>query len=96
METVEITDLYQASYYLVNGCSLQAVECIPLSGTLGCRISFAGPQLEDLGRTWYEKKAVVNLWAFRSAYNQINSLVHQAKKNHSYQARQHTQGASHD
>jgi hypothetical protein len=32
--------------------------------------------------TWFAKEAVVNLWAFRTAYNQINSHVHQAKKNY--------------
>ena len=87
METAEITDLYQASYLLLNGCNLESVECIPLAGNLGCKLCFTGPNLDTLSQAWFEKKAVVNLWAFRTAYNQVNSLVHQAKKNHNHTAR---------
>ena len=92
METLGVTDLYHASYLLVHGCELSEVECIPLAGTLACRLSFRGDEIHNLSGQWYEKSAVVNLWAFRSAYNQINSYVHQAKKNYRHSQRPNAGG----
>lgn len=80
METVAVTDLYQASYLLLSGCELTGIECIPTGGALSCRLSFQGTNLESLVQAWWDKKAQANLWSFRSAYSQINSYVHQAKK----------------
>jgi hypothetical protein len=41
---------------------------------------FSGSNLEKVQDEFAAKKAVVNLHAFRSAYGQVNSYVHQAKK----------------
>lgn len=82
METAQITDLYQASFLLLSGCELTGIECIPTGGTVSCRMSFRGQALAELTQSWWDKEAVVNLWAFRSAYSQINSYVHQAKKSY--------------
>jgi hypothetical protein len=82
METAQITDLYQASYFLLSGCELTGIECIPTGGAISCRISFRGARLEELTQEWWDKKACVNLWAFRSAYSQVNGYVHQAKKSY--------------
>ncbi len=87
METAQITDLYQASYFLLSGCELVGIECIPTGGAMSCRISFRGERLEELTQQWWDKQAVVNLWAFRSAYSQVNSYVHQAKKSYDLAAR---------
>ena len=80
METLSVTDLYQASYLLLNGCELTAVECIPMPGSIGCTMTFSGARLSELVDAWFDKSASANLWAFRSAYNQVNGYVHQAKK----------------
>ncbi len=80
--TTHVTDLYQASYLLMNGCELSGVECVPTGGSLSCRMSFRGPRLEECLDAWFEKAAVANLWAFRTAYTQVNSYVHQAKKHY--------------
>lgn len=82
METAQITDLYQASYFFLSGCELVGIECIPTGGAMSCRISFRGERLEELTQEWWDKKAVVNLWVFRSAYSQVNGYVHQAKKSY--------------
>jgi hypothetical protein len=81
METLEVSDLYQASWLLLNSCELSKVQCIPTGGSVSCLLQFSGTNLIELMDTWFTKQAVVNLWAFRTAYNQINSYVHQAKKN---------------
>jgi len=82
MKTLDVTDLYQASYLLLSGCELTGVECIPTGTSISCRISFRGERVEELTQSWWDKQAEVNLWDFRSSYNQINSYVHQAKKSY--------------
>ena len=90
METAQITDLYQASYFLLSGCELVGIECIPTGGAVSCVLSFRGAEVEELTRSWWERRATVNLWAFRSAYSQVNGYVHQAKK--SYDLTQRREG----
>jgi hypothetical protein len=75
METVEIADLYQASYLLMNGCRLEGIRCVLDAGSVTCKMSFSGSNLQPLVMSWFEKKAVVNLWAFRGAYGQICDQV---------------------
>jgi hypothetical protein len=87
MERVGVTDLYQACWLLLKGCELTGIECIPTGGALSCRLSFAGSNLEELQEEYFQKRSCVNLWAFRSAYNQVNSYVHQAKKNYEHAKR---------
>jgi hypothetical protein len=94
MDEHYVTDLYQASYFLMNGCELIGVECIPTGGVLCCRIGFRGEGLGKLSAQWFEKRAVANLWVFRNAYNQINSYVHQAKRNYKDAPRRRAEGGS--
>jgi hypothetical protein len=79
METAELTDLYQASYYLMNGCDILGVEVIPAGMGTSCRITVQG-NLSKLSQGWFDHSAVVNLWAFRNAYTEIYSHVQQAKR----------------
>jgi len=81
-DQVEVMDLYLASYYLVRGCELVAVKCIPTEKSVSCSIVVRGMSelIGSIQGEYFEKRAAVNLWAFRSAYNQVNSSVHQAKK----------------
>lgn len=94
METVEVTDLYQASWLLLSGCQLSGIQCIPMSGTLSCLMNFVGPRIYELQEQYFDKKASVNLWAFRTAYNQVNSYIHQAKKSYEQAKRRETAGAT--
>ena len=77
---VDITDLYLASYLLLNGCRLIEVQCIPTGGTVSCRLLFSGTKLIELEDDFFGQRAMVNLIAFRSANNQVNGYIHQAKK----------------
>ena len=80
MQTADVTDLYEAAYLILSGCTLEEVACIPVSETLACRMTFSGHALARAQDEFYAKKAVVNLHAFRGAYGQVNTYVHQAKK----------------
>jgi hypothetical protein len=94
MESVEVTDLYQASWLIISGCQLSGIQCIPMSGNLCCLMIFTGPRVYELQEEYFEKKASVNLWAFRSAYNQVNSCIHQAKKNFDRARRRESSGVA--
>ena len=80
MQSIEVTDLYEAAYLILSGCTIEEVSCIPVSESLSCRMIFSGISLEKAQDEFVAKKAVVNLHAFRSAYGQVNGYVHQAKK----------------
>lgn len=80
MGTADVTDLYEAAYLILSGCSLEEVTCIPVSESLSCRLIFSGPGVEAARRIYDTRQAVVNLEDFRRAYGQVNSYVHQAKK----------------
>lgn len=76
----DVVDLYLASYLLLNGCKLIEVQCIPTGGAVSCRLFFSGPRIPELEDEFFKQSAMVNLLAFRSAYNQVNGYIHQAKK----------------
>ena len=40
MSLKHVTDLYEAAYLVTEGYRIEEVECIPISRTLACRISF--------------------------------------------------------
>jgi hypothetical protein len=94
MESVEIADLYQASYLLMSGCRLEGIKCSQDGGPLTCKMSFSGNNLQPLVMNWFEKKAVVNLWAFRGAYSQVCNHVHQAKRDYAAERRASAQEAA--
>ncbi len=88
MTRKEVTDLYEAAWLAANGCRIEEVECVPLSGTLACRFTFSGNTLSELEETFFQKAAVVNVHVFRSAYGQVNSFVHEAKKSYDRRLRE--------
>lgn len=83
----QVTDLYEAAYLVLSGCSLERVSCIPISKTLSCRFDFSGENIEELLEQFRSRKAVVNLFSFRTSYSQINSYVHEAKKSYEREMR---------
>ena len=87
METAAITDLYQASYYLLSGCELLSVDVIPAGTTSSCRLVLRGSELPRLAQAWFDKSAAANLWQFRNAYSEINSHVQQAKRSFEFTRR---------
>lgn len=86
METVDVTDLYQASYFLLSGCELSGLECRQTETALRCTLHFRGQHVAALEEKWFAKKAMANLWAFRLAYSQVNSYVREAKRNYAQDA----------
>ena len=87
IESVEVTDLYEAAYLVTEGGRVEGVRCIPLSSSsavskaaVGCCVTIAAPSLTLKRETFQRKEAIVNLCSFRNAYTQVNGLMHEAKK----------------
>ena len=77
---VEVTDLYEAAYLVTEGCRVEGVRCIPLSKSVGCSFTVSGDGIVAKREAFQEKKAAVNLYAFRSAYTQVSGYMVEAKK----------------
>jgi hypothetical protein len=82
MDREEVIDLYEAAYLIIAGCRVEEVSCFPVANTLSCRFYFSGEQAIKARDEYFSGKACVNLMAFRHAYNQANSYIHQAKKSY--------------
>lgn len=80
MESVEVTDLYEAAYLVTEGGRVEGVRCIPLASSVGCCLTISGASLSHKRETFHRKEAVANLSSFRNAYTQVNGLMHEAKK----------------
>ena len=80
METVTTADFYEASYYILNECSIQTIQCTKVNGRVSCHFTFEGENLGPLQVAYFRGNAEVNLLQFRRAYGQINSYAYEAKK----------------
>ena len=77
---VTTCDLYEGTFYLLGGCELEAIEGLKLNGSITCRLSFSGHNLEMLQLTYLQGSAEANLFRFRRTYTHLTSLVQKAKK----------------
>ena len=95
-DVVEVMDLYLACYYVLRGCTIERVTCIPTGKSLSCSFIVKGnfDLVHEIQEEYFEKKATVNLWAFRSAYNQVNSYIHQAKRSSDRELRHEASGGA--
>ena len=80
VKTVVTADLYEGSWYLVNGGKIENVEIIEEAGKPICNISISGTNLTSLQLDYYNGRSVVNLLDFRRSYQRIHNLVLAAKK----------------
>ena len=88
MDAVTTCDLYEGSYYLLNGCELEAIEGIKVNGTITCRLTVTGGNLAHLQYEYLQGQAAANLFQFRRAYSQLSSLVQKARKKFRNQLKQ--------
>lgn len=88
-DEVEVSDLYLASYYVLKGCTVARVSCIPTGKDYRCSIVIRGPWdvVGEVQAEFFQNRAMVNLLAFRDAYNQVNGFIRQAKKSYEREAR---------
>ena len=79
-KTVITADLYEGSWYLVNGGKIENVELIEEAGKPVCNISISSANLTSLQLDYFNGRSVVNLLDFRRCYQRIHNLVLAAKK----------------
>ena len=77
---VTTTDLYEASYYLLNGCNINCIACLPVNGKDLSQFTFIGEQLPELQLKYFQGEAEVNLIKFRRTYAQVNAFSYDARK----------------
>jgi hypothetical protein len=77
---VTTTDLYEATYYFLNGCELTEIAGTKVNGKLNCELTFNKSDISQLQLNYLQGKASVNIFQFRRAYGQIHSWVLKAKK----------------
>lgn len=82
MDRIETSDSYHASYLLANGQTVEGVTCIPVGSGVSCTLVFSGPQVLELTDAFFCKTACVNLYAFRHAYNQVQTYIQQGLRRH--------------
>lgn len=91
---MEVTtcDLYEGAFYLLNGCELEAIEGLKVNGSVTCRMSFSGVNLNTLQLTYLHGRAEANLFRFRRTYSQLSALVQKAKKKLKSRLKQQREG----
>jgi len=90
-DQVSTCDLYEGTYYLLNGCELEAIEGLRVNSKLTCRMNFTGENLTRLQLSYLQGQAGANLFEFRRTYSQLSSLVLKAKKKFRNQLKQEVQ-----
>jgi hypothetical protein len=79
-DQVTTADVYESCFYILRGCSLAAVEGIPVNGRINCRLKFTGDKILEKQAEYFSGKANVNLFEFRRTYSQVCTWIQQAKK----------------
>ena len=79
-DQIVTADVYESCFYLLSGCSLEAVEGIPLNGKINCRLTLAGPHILEKQAEYFSGKALVNLFEFRRTYSQVCGWIAEAKR----------------
>lgn len=87
-ETIVTADVYESCFYIMNGCTLDAVEGIPVNGKINCQLKFTGDNIIEKQAEYFSGKAKVNLFEFRRTYSQVCSWIQQAKKQLKHQLKQ--------
>jgi len=83
-------DVYESCFYILRGCTLEAVEGIPVNGKINCQLKFTVDNIIKIQAEYFSGKATVNLFEFRRTYSQVCSWIQQAKKQLKHQLQQQT------
>ena len=81
METKVITsDIYEATYYFLNGATISSLEVVQEVKREICKITLEGENLPVLQNQYFQGNVSVNLFEFRRNYNRVINLVTIAKR----------------
>jgi len=77
---ISTTDLYEACYYLIEGFKIEKVEIVSQNRKEMGKFSLSGEGIQKAQIVYLNGEAAVNVMDFRRTYNQLTTLVGQAKR----------------
>lgn len=77
---ISTTDLYEAAFYLIEGYKLEKVEIAIQNRKEMGKFSLSGEGIQKAQIIYLNGEAAVNIMDFRRTYNQLTTLVGQAKR----------------
>ena len=77
---ISTTDLYEAAFYLIEGFKLEKVEIVNQNRKEMGKFILSGEGIQKAQIIYLNGEAAVNVMDFRRAYNQLTTLVGQAKR----------------
>jgi hypothetical protein len=79
-DQVTTCDLYEAAYYMLQGCELSAIEGVKLNGKISCKIKLSGDAISKHQIDFFQANATVNLMDFRRTFGTLFNIVQKQKK----------------
>jgi len=77
---ISTTDLYEAAFYLIEGYKLEKVEIVNQNRKEMGKFILSGEGIQKAQVVYLNGEAAVNVMNFRRTYNQLTTLVGQAKR----------------
>jgi hypothetical protein len=77
---INTTDLYEAAFYLIEGFKLEKVEIVNQNRKEMGKFSLSGEGIQKAQVVYFNGEAKVSIMDFRRTYNQLTTLVGQAKR----------------
>ena len=88
MQKIITCDLYEATYYTLNGCELETIEGLQVNGKIACKLTFRGEKLPTLQISYLNGEATVNLFQFRRTFSQLSAWVNTSRRKFKNQLKQ--------
>ena len=80
MSTREVSDYYEAVYYVSQGCVIEKVIIIEMDIRYAWNMEISGNELNDLAEMYRMRKAVSNVYAFLTAKDTVREALETARK----------------
>jgi Mrp family chromosome partitioning ATPase len=77
---ITTTDIYEAAFYLIEGFKIEKVEIVNQNRKEMGKFSLSGDGIQKAQLVYFNGEASVNIMDFRRTYNQLTTLVGQAKR----------------
>ena len=77
---ISTTDLYEACFYLMQGFKIEKVEIVNQNRKEMGKFILSGEGIQKAQLVYLNGEANVNIMDFRRTYNQLTTLVGQAKR----------------
>jgi hypothetical protein len=76
----EVTDMYEASYFVSHGCKIDAVTIFPQQLTLVWTLRLSGSDIENLDKMYDEGTASVNIRGYMLAEKHVQQRVRESQQ----------------